>query len=88
MNIRRNHHLGLPEARKRAERIAADLHQQFSLTSEWRGDTLNVKGKGVNGQLRVDDSHFELDLKLGFALKLMEGPIRSVIDKMIEKELA
>ena len=88
MRIRRTHHLGREEARKRAERIAADLHRQFSLTSTWEGDAMRVKGNGVNGQLRVDDTHFELDVKLGFALKLMEGPIRSAIDKMIDEELA
>ncbi len=88
MRIRRHHNLGLEEARKRADRIAADLQQQFSLRSNWQGDELQVKGNGVNGQLRVDETHFELDVKLGFALKLMEGPIRSAIEKMIDEELA
>lgn len=88
MRIRRHHNLGLEEARKRADRIAADLQQQFSLRSNWQGDELQVKGNGVNGQLRVDETHFELDVKLGFALKLMEGPIRSAIEKVIDEELA
>ena len=88
MRIRRNHNLGIEEARVRADRVAADLHQQFSLTSNWKGDALHVKGNGVNGELRVDDSHFELNVKLGFALKLMEGPIRSMIEKTIDEELA
>lgn len=88
MRIRRHHNLGLEEARKRADRIAADLQQQFSLRSNWQGDELQVKGNGVNGQLRVDETHFELDVSLGFALKLMEGPIRSAIEKMIDEELA
>ena len=47
-----------------------------------------VKGNGVNGELHVDDTHFVLHVKLGFALKLMEGPIRSVIEKTIDEELA
>lgn len=88
MRIRRNHKLGVEEARNRADRVAADLQQQFSLKSEWQGDALHVKGNGVSGQLHVDDSHFELNVKLGFALKLMEGPIRSVIEKTIDEELS
>ena len=88
MKIRRSHNLGLQEARTRADRIAADLDRQFPLKSAWQGDVLLVKGNGVSGQLRVDDEHFELDVKLGFALKLMEGPIRSSIEKIIEDELA
>jgi len=88
MKIRRSHNLGLEEARNRADRIAADLQEQFSLRSTWQGDALHVKGNGVSGQLRVDERDIELDVSLGFALKLMEGPIRSVIEKTIDEELA
>lgn len=88
MRIRRSHNLGVAEARNRADRVAADLQQQFSLKSRWEGNALHVKGNGVSGQLQVDDTHFELNVKLGFALKLMEGPIRSVIERTIDEELA
>ena len=76
MRIRRNHNLGVEEARKRADRIAADLKDQFSARAEWHGNELHVEGSGVTGLLHVDETHFELEVKLSFALKLMEGPIR------------
>ena len=88
MRIRRSHKLGLEEARKRADLIAADLQQQFSLRSKWQGDALQVRGNGVTGLLKVDERNIELDVRLGFALKLMEGPIRSAIETMIDEELA
>lgn len=88
MRIRRSHNLGMEEARKRADRIAADLKQQFSLRSTWHGDAMKVSGNGVNGQLMVAADSIELDVRLGFALKLMEGPIRSVIEATIDEELA
>ena len=52
MKIRRHHKLGLDEARNRADRIAAYLAKQYSLTSTWEGDHLNVRGNGVQGRLR------------------------------------
>jgi putative polyhydroxyalkanoate system protein len=88
MKIRRTHSLGLEEARKRADRIAADLTDQFSLRTAWQGDQLHVEGNGVRGQLQVDDRHVEINITLGLALKLMEAPIRSVIEKAIDDELA
>jgi len=88
MRIRRSHDLGLEEARNRADLIAADLQQQFSLRSKWQGDDLHVSGTGVTGQLKVDEQNIELEVRLGFALKLMEGPIRSAIEKMMDEELA
>jgi putative polyhydroxyalkanoate system protein len=47
-----------------------------------------VSGNGVNGQLLVAEDSIELNVRLGFALKLMEGPIRSAIEAMIDEELA
>lgn len=88
MKIRRNHNLGLEEARKRADRIAADLREEFSFRSRWEGDSMHVEGSGVAGELHVDEHVIELDVRLGFALKLMEGPIRSAIERMIDQELA
>lgn len=88
MRIRRSHNLGAGEARVRANRIAADLEKQFSLRCEWRGDVMLVTGNGVSGRLLVDDQTLELEVRLGFALKLMEGPIRAAIEKAIDEELA
>lgn len=88
MRIRRSHNLGLDEARNRADRIADDLKEQYSVRSNWEGDALHVEGNGISGQLLVDEQHIELQVKLGFALKLMEGPIRSVIERTIDEELA
>lgn len=88
MRIRRSHNLGLEEARKRADRIAEDLREEFSFRSRWVGDAMHVEGSGVSGELHVDDHVIELVVKLGFALKLMEGPIRSAIERMMDEELA
>ena len=88
MRIHRRHNLGLEEARNRADRIAADLQQRFSLRSRWNGDALHVQGTGLKGQLHVDEENIELVVRLGIALKLMEGPIRSAIEATIDEELA
>ena len=88
MRIRRSHHLGLEEAKNRANHIAETLGRQFSLTSSWRGDHLEVRGNGVNGYLLVEEDSLEIEVKLGFALKLMEVPIRTAIENTIDEELA
>jgi len=87
MRIRRSHQLGIEEARSRADEIAEHLARQFSLTSRWQGDHLIVNGNGVNGQLLVAEESIELEVRLGFALKLMEGPIRSAIETTMDEHL-
>ena len=88
MRIRRSHNLGLGEARNRADRIAADFREQFAVRSHWHGDSMHVEGSGFSGQLHVEDHAIEIVVKLGFALKLMEGPIRTAIEKIVDEELA
>jgi len=88
MRFRRSHKLGLEEARHRADHIAGDLTKQYSLTSTWQGEYLLISGNGVNGHLHVAEDSIEIEIRLGFALKLMEGPIRSVIEREIDQHLA
>lgn len=87
MKIRRSHSLGLAEAKRRADEIAVHLGRQYSLSSKWQGDLLVVTGNGVNGHLAVAEESIEIVINLGFALKLMEGPIRSAIEKSIDDHL-
>jgi putative polyhydroxyalkanoate system protein len=87
VRIRRTHQLGIEEARSRADEIARHLGRQYSLTSRWQGNYLIVSGNGVNGQLVVAEESIELQVRLGFALKLMEGPIRSAIESTMDEHL-
>ena len=87
MKIRRSHTLGLEEAKIRANKVADFLKQQYSLSSAWRGDYLVVSGNGVDGHLLVAEESIEMVVKLGFALKLMEGPIRSAVENVLDEHL-
>lgn len=87
MRIKRDHHLGIDAAKIRVSEVAEDLSQQFSLTSDWHGDRLNFRGIGVTGKVDVADDSIEFNVKLGFALMIMEGPIRSAINKALDAHL-
>ena len=87
MRIKRQRKLGTDEARRRVDRIATEMGQQFGLSSEWRGDHLNVKGSGVDGQISVRDASIDVSVTLGFSLMLMEGTIRSAIEDAMDKHL-
>lgn len=88
MRIRRDHNLGIDAAKKRVDEVALDLQQRFSLRSEWRGDRLHFKGSGINGDVAVSDNSIEFNVKLGFALMMMEEPIRSAISSALDDHLA
>lgn len=88
MKIRRDHSLGKDEARKRVDEIAATLSSKFNLRSAWEGDDLKFDGSGVQGRIVVADNSVDVDLTLGFALKIIEGTIRSSIEDAMDEHLA
>lgn len=87
MRIRRKHDLGAGEVRRRVDELAADLCRRFSLRSEWRGNHLRISGSGANGRIEIEDHAIEVDVELGFGLKLMEGTIRRAVEDAMDEHL-
>lgn len=87
MKISRQHALGRDEAKARVERMAGELEQRFGLSSEWNDNRLNIRGSGVQGHLLVSDNSVDLDIDLGFSLKLMESSIRTAVKQQMDKHL-
>ena len=84
MKIKRQHSLGVEEARRRVDQVADELGGKLGLTSEWKGDHLRVRGKGVSGRIVVSDDTVEVHVHVGFAMMMLREPIRSAIENSID----
>lgn len=87
MRVERSHDLGISGAKRRVDEIAKDLSERLSLTSKWRGDVLHFKGSGASGQITVSDDSVVADIKLGMALMMAQGRIRSAIEKTMDEHI-
>ncbi len=87
MRIKRPHTLGTDEAKRRVDMLASDIGKQLALNGEWQGDDLQVTGAGVSGKIAVADDSIEVDIRLGFALRIMEAPIRAAIEDAMDEHL-
>ena len=88
MKIRKDHNLGIGEARNRVDSIAESLSAKYGLNAVWDGHSLKIDGSGVNGRIDVADQSVNVDVKLSFALKMLEGTIRTSIEDAMDKYLA
>ena len=88
MYVRRQHDLGLDEARIRVQGVAESLQRQYSLSSDWHGNRLIFHGSGVNGYIEIDHQRIEVRVRLGLALKMMERVIRTEIERALDGHLA
>lgn len=88
MKIERNHSLGKDEARQCVERIRAEVAEKYGLSTSWEGDILRVSGTGVSGHISVDEQRVVVKMRLGFAMMMLEGPIKSHISATMDEHLS
>ena len=77
----------IDEARALVEEIADDLNKSLRLERSWQDYDLNVRGSGVNGKITISHDFIEVNIKLGFALKLLEPTIRREIETTMDSHL-
>ena len=88
IKIRRAHTLPHDKARLAAEKMAKRLQKEFSLDYEWDGDVLVFERSGVNGELTVAPKHVEMEVKLGFMLRMMKPTIEKHINENLDQIFA
>ena len=85
IRVVRPHHTTLKKALKGAEHIAEELGEEFSLTHEWDGHTLNFHRLGVEGHIEVGKKEIEVYVKLGFLLSALKPRIEHEINRFCDE---
>ena len=88
MRIKRQHSLGIEEARRRIDQVADELGGKLKLTSEWEGDHLRVHGHGVSGRILVFEDSVEVHVHVGLTMLMLREPIRAAIEGSIDEYIA
>jgi putative polyhydroxyalkanoate system protein len=81
IDLRREHALGMDEARAAARRVAEDLEQGYGMTCEWTGDVLRFSRPGIDGEMAVLPDRIELQARLGMLLAGFKGRIEAQLNK-------
>lgn len=88
IHIHREHHLGLPAARKIAFSWAEKAEEKFDMECVYEeGDTedmLTFTRSGVKGTLLVDARQFEMKAQLGFLFGAFKDRIESEIGEQLD----
>jgi putative polyhydroxyalkanoate system protein len=77
--IRRQHGLGLAEAKRLAESIARRLQNDYGGAFTWKGNDLHFRRTGASGSVAVTKENFQVHLELGLLL----SPLHSLIEREI-----
>lgn len=92
IQIKREHALGLAEARKIAFKWAEMAEEKFDMECTYEEgkteDRVTFTRSGVNGELKVTSELFLLDARLGFLLGAFKDKIEGEIVKNLDTLLA
>jgi len=92
LNLRREHNLGLPRARKVAlkwaEHVEKKLEMECTIYEGETSDTLEFKRMGVDGRMIITATHFDLEARLGLMFRPFLGMIEAETRKQLDDALA
>jgi putative polyhydroxyalkanoate system protein len=88
ITIRRTHGKTPAEARASAEHMAAELKEEFDLSSAWDGDVLRFKRSGLSGELTLAGQEVALHIHLGFLLSALKPKIEREVHKFFDENFA
>lgn len=88
IRIKRNHNLGIENARAEIEKVAQSLRSELQANYAWRGNTLLFNRSGASGTIDVGADYVDLDIELGLALSFMKGTIEQSINNKLDSALS
>jgi len=89
IHIEREHDLDRKTLRKRAEKLAQHLQQNFGGDYSWEGDTVhyNYSG-GIDARLTLEKEEVLVDVKLGMLMRMLKGRIENEIEGYLDRHLS
>jgi len=86
IKVTRAHAHGKEGARERCARMLDKMKDGVGLKLTWDGDTCRFTGP-AEGTLVVNDESVDVEVKLGFAAKIMKGKIEQRLNEGLDKAL-
>ena len=76
------------EVREAAQGLATSLERDHGVRSRWDGDTVRIKGAGVDGQMSFHDGLIDVSVKMGLLASMFEPVLRSEVQRYIDTHVS
>jgi len=73
------------EVREAAQKLADQLERDHGVRSRWEGDTVHIKGSGIDGSLCMEDDRLDVSVKLGMLASMFERPLRKEVQRYLDE---
>lgn len=76
------------EVREAAQGLAEELERDHGVRSRWEGDSVRIKGAGVDGQMSFHDGLIDVNVKLGLLASMFEPVLRSEVERYLDTHVS
>ncbi|MDP7039770.1 MAG: polyhydroxyalkanoic acid system family protein [Myxococcota bacterium] len=76
------------EIKERIAGIEPKLSDKYNVKLNWNDMQANLKGPGVNGEVRINGNNVMLEIKLGLMLRPLAGKIKEGLERSLDKALS
>ena len=76
------------EVREAAQGLAASLERQHGVRSHWDGDTVRIKGAGVDGTMSFHDGLIDVSVRMGLLASMFEPVLRKEVQRYLDKHVS
>ena len=86
--IRKAHNMEKDELRDAAEGLARELESTHGVRARWNGDSVRIKGAGVDGTLTLSDADLTVDVQLGLMASPFKNALRQEVQRYLDEYVA
>ena len=76
------------EVREAAEGLARELERDHGVRSRWEGDSVRIKGAGVDGEMSFHDGLIDVNVKMGLLASMFEPVLRSEVQRYLDSHVS
>ena len=86
--IRKAHTMDKDALREAAEELARELEATHGVRARWEGDSVRIKGAGVDGKLTLGDEDLLVSVELGLMASAFKGVLRNEVQRFLDEHVA
>jgi len=76
------------EIRAAAQGLANQLEKEHGVSQQWRGDSVRMKGKGVEGQLDFSGGVIDIKVKLGVMMSAFAPVLKKGMQRYLDEHIS
>ena len=83
--IRKAHSMRKDALREAAQGLARELESAHGVRAHWEGDSVRIRGSGVDGKLTLGERDVLVSVELGLLASAFKGVLRDEVQRFLDE---